>query len=240
MEISIWLITALSLLVGCWIQTALGFGMAVFAAPIMVMIEPSWVPAVITFTALLLSILNTWNQKQSLQVKHLLLPIVTRIPGTLIGAWLLLQLSVFWLQVCVSICVLLAVLVSYFGKQFPYTSKRLAFASFVSGITGTTTSIGGPPMALVMQHGEPKTVRANLSFFFVYSCSVSILAYAYLGLLTSEILFMSLSLIPVCLFGFVLGKKTQAYVDAGRFRPLLLILCSCAGIIALIGAIKEF
>ena len=240
MELSTWIITALSLLLGCWIQTALGFGMAVFAAPILVMVEPLWVPAVITFTALLLSILNTWDQKHSLQAKQLYIPMLTRIPGTLIGAWLLMQLTIFWLQVCVAICVLLAVLVSYFGKQFPYTPTRLAIASFVSGITGTTTSIGGPPMALVMQHGDPKTVRANLSFFFVYSCSVSIAAYAYMGLLTDTILLVSLSLIPVCIIGFILGKKTQPYVDAGRFRPLLLTLCACAGLIALFGAIKSF
>ena len=34
MDMLTWSIAAISLLVGCWVQTALGFGMAVIAAPI--------------------------------------------------------------------------------------------------------------------------------------------------------------------------------------------------------------
>jgi hypothetical protein len=139
----------------------------------------------------------------------------------------------------VAACVLLAVTISYLGKQFPYTPKRLAFASFVSGITGTTTSIGGPPMALVMQHGEPQAIRANLSLYFTYSCMVSLIAYGYMGFLKSSILIDCFSFIPVCLLGFVAGIKARVYVDGGRFRPLLLILCGISGSIALLGSLSQ-
>lgn len=211
--------------------------MAVIAAPIIVLINPSWVPIVLTFVALVLSIMNTWDQRSSLELRELIVPFITRIPGTLVGVWLLLQLSIFWLQICVSVCVLLAVLISYYGKQFDYTPSRLGVAAFVSGIMGTTTSIGGPPMALVMQHGKAATVRANLSIYFAYSCALSLLTYWASGLMTSSLVYSSLSFIPVCIVGFVFGKKARSYVDAGRFRPLLLILCGLAGIIALAGAI---
>lgn len=240
MDIYIWSIAALSLLLGCWIQTALGFGMAVIAAPIIVIFKPEWVPVVITITALVLSIANTWDQREFVQAKSLALPFVSRIPGTILGAWLLSQLNVFWMQISVAVCVFLAVIISYFGKQFSYTPKRLAIAAFASGITGTTTSIGGPPMALVMQHGDPKTVRANLSLYFSYSCIISLIAYAYMDLLNKNIFLNALSFLPVCLIGFFSGKKTQGYVDAGRFRPLLLILCSVSACIAVVGAFLRY
>jgi len=239
MDMMIWGIAALSLLVGCWVQTALGFGMAVIAAPIIVIFKPEWVPVVLTMTALVLSFLNTWDQREHLQTKSLITPFISRIPGTLLGAWLLLQLDTIWLQFSVAACVLLAVVISYIGKQFSYTPKRLAFAAFISGITGTTTSIGGPPMALVMQYGNPKTVRANLSFYFSYSCIISLIAYAFMGLITESILYACLSFMPVCLLGFISGIKARSFVDAGRFRPLLLILCSIAGVIALLGAVRQ-
>jgi len=235
----IWGAAALSLLIGCWVQTALGFGMAVIAAPIIVLFKPEWVPVVLTMTALVLSLLNTWNQREHLETQHLSASFLSRIPGTLIGAWLLMRLDTTWLQFSVATCVLLAVVISYLGKQFPYTPKRLAFASFVSGITGTTTSIGGPPMALVMQHGESQAIRANLSLYFSYSCTISLIAYGYMGLLTSSMLITCISFIPVCLLGFVGGIKARAYVDGGRFRPLLLILCAISGSIALIGALSQ-
>lgn len=236
MDLLTWGLAAFSLLVGCWVQTALGFGMAVIAAPIIVLLNPLWVPVVLTIIALVLSIFNTWNQRSDLEPKELVVPFLTRIPGTILGAWLLLQLNVFWLQISVAICVLLAVLISYFGKQFDYTPTRLGVAAFVSGIMGTTTSIGGPPMALVMQHGKSTTVRANLSLYFGYSCTLSLIGYALTGLINQEILLASLSFIPVCVIGFIFGIKARAFVDAGRFRPLLLILCSTAGSFALVGA----
>ncbi len=210
--------------------------MAVVAAPILILLNPLWVPIPITVVALILSIFNTWNQREFLELKELVLPFITRIPGTIAGAWLLMQLSVFWLQVFVSLCVLIAVMISYYGKQFQYTPARLGVAAFVSGIMGTTTSIGGPPMALVMQHGRPNTVRANLSLYFTYSCSISLISYAYIGILNEEILLTSLSFMPVAVIGFLTGIKARNYVDQGRFRPLLLGLCSVAGVFALAGA----
>ena len=235
----VWSIAALSLLIGCWIQTALGFGMAVIAAPIIVLFKPEWVPVVLTMTALFLSLLNTWDQREHLETQYLSASFISRIPGTFLGAWLLMQLDTAWLQLLVAAFVLLAVVISYLGKQFTYTPKRLAFASFISGITGTTTSIGGPPMAIVMQHGAHQTIRANLSLYFSYSCIVSLIAYGYMGLLTHSILIIGVSFIPVCLFGFIGGIKARTYVDGGLFRPLLLILCCISGSIALIGALIQ-
>lgn len=210
--------------------------MAVIAAPIIVLLNPLWVPVVLTIMALALSILNTWNQRSALELRELIVPFITRIPGTMLGAWLLLQLNVFWLQISVALCVFLAVVISYFGKQFDYTPARLGWAAFVSGIMGTTTSIGGPPMALVMQHGNATTVRANLSLYFGYSCTLSLIGYSLTGLLNESLLMASLSFLPVCLIGFVFGIRARAFVDAGRFRPLLLILCGSASIVAFVGA----
>ncbi len=235
----IWLLTGLSLLLGCWLQTAMGFGMAVVAAPIIVLLKPEWVPVLLTVNALVLSIFNTSNQRQHLQLRRMLLPLATRLPGTVIGAWLLLQLNVFWLQICVAGAVLFAVFISLFGRQFDYTPARLGTAAFISGIMGTTTSVGGPPMALVMQHGAPPTIRANLSLFFAYSCTISLISYHATGLLNARLLLESLVFVPVCLLGFYLGIRSRGFVDAGRFRPMLLILCGTAGGFALAGALAN-
>jgi hypothetical protein len=227
------------LLLGSWLQTALGFGLAVLAAPVIVMIEPGWVPVMLTMTALVLSLLNGWDQRSSIELKELMVPLLTRIPGTVLGVWLLLQLNAFWLQIFVACTVLLAVFASYIGPQFGYTPGRLGFAAFISGITGTTTSIGGPPMALVMQHGAPRTVRANLAVFFAYSCILSIIGYAVVGILSWHLLLISISFLPLVLIGFIGGKRARGYVDAGRFRPLLLWLCGSAGLFALVGTLSR-
>lgn len=235
-----WWVAAGVLLAGCWIQTALGFGMAVLAAPVIVLVEPSWVPMVLTVVALMLSIFNTWDQRQHFQWDLMRWPMLTRIPGTILGAWLLSLLSAAWLQILVACCVLVAVVVSFLGRRaFTPRKSHMGWAGFTSGLMGTTTSIGGPPMALVMQHGDPRHVRANLSAYFLYSCTLSLISYFWLGLMPVELVVTSLSLLPISLLGFYLGIKARPFVDGGRFRPLLLLLCSLAGLAALLGALKR-
>lgn len=231
-----WWLAALALAAGCLIQTALGFGMAVLAAPIIVLVRPEWVPVVLTVTALSLSLMNVWHLRRGIQARAMMAPILTRIPGTLVGAWILVQLPVQALQILVALSVLVAVLVSAFGRAFEATPTRLGLAGFVSGIMGTTTSIGGPPMALVMQHGPAGTTRANLALYFTYSCVLSLVSYQFAGLLTPQLWLESLSFVPAALLGFALGRLGQAWVD-DRFRPLLLILCSLSACLALGGAL---
>jgi uncharacterized membrane protein YfcA len=231
-----WVIAALALLVGSAVQTAIGFGLAVIAAPIIVLFKPEWVPATLTMVALVLSIQNTWNQRSGLEVKLIAPAMISRLPGTVIGAWILLIIPVQMLQVLVSSMVFVAIFVTLFAKPFKATKANLGIAGFVSGISGTTTSIGGPPMALVMQHGSSHTTRANLSLYFTFSCLTSLLSYKVVGLLDSTLWVAGLSFIPVAYVGFFIGKKLRRWVD-DRFRVILLSLCSVSAIIALYGAV---
>lgn len=227
------------LFLGCWLQSAVGFGMAVVAAPVIVLIRPEWVPFVLVITALPLCLINTWNQREGLRPRVMIVPMLTRIPGTVIGTWILLHLNTVWLQIAVSVSVLLAVLVSVRSVHFETTPYRLGWAGAVGGFMGTTTSIGGPPMALVMQHGSPLSVRANLSLYFSFSVLTSIVAYAVAGMLDSHILLVSLSFLPCPLLGFALGVRSRAYVDKGKFRHALLGICSLSALVTLGGALLK-
>lgn len=211
--------------------------MAILAAPVIVATKPEWVPVVLSATALILSLINIYDLRKYIEFSSLRIAFITRIPGTFVGAALLSQLSLSSLQLLVAATVLLAVILSLIGKQFHYTPTRLAMASFVSGITGTSTSIGGPPMALVMQHGDPKHIRANLALYFGYSCIISLISYALIDRLSLTLIWVSLSFAPVCIAGFILGKRWRGQLDAKRFRPALLFICGVAGLFTLVRAL---
>ena len=161
---------------------------------------------------------------------------LARIPGTILGTWLLVVMSLQHLQIAVALMVMVSVLVTMRLKPFPATSTNLGIAGFVSGVTGTTTSIGGPPIALVMQHSSGATARANLSLFFVYSCIISIAGYHIAGLMTLHTWLVGFSLVPMAFIGFWLGKRIQKFVD-NRFRPILLIMCTLSAMTALGNAV---
>ena len=233
---NVWFIAAAALFVGAWVQTAIGFGLAIVSAPIIVFVSPLWVPVVLTVSALCLSAINAWNQRAHLHTSAMVVPMVTRIPGTILGVWLLSQISLQLLQIIVSITVLFAVVVTYWSPRYPANRFNLGIAGAISGLTGATTSIGGPPMAIVMQHGDPRETRANLSLYFTYSCILSLIGYHWIGILHTELIVESLSFLPVMLLGYVIGKKTRYLINAERFRAILMLLCLIAGLGALFGA----
>ncbi|PCK08417.1 MAG: hypothetical protein COA42_09305 [Alteromonadaceae bacterium] len=236
----IWVALALCMFLGCMVQTAMGFGAAVVVAPVMVLLKPEWVPYIITVNVLFISLFISWRSRDALQIRELAPAFIARIPGAALGAWLLLQVDVVMLQLIVALSVLLAVAVSLFNKQFESTPTRLGAAAFVSGVLGTATAIGGPPMALVMQHGSPDTVRANLALYFAYSCVIGLLSYYFSGLLDVNLLIDSAGFLPVSLAGVIAGRKLRGFVDAGRFRSMLLLLCTASGLVALVGAIAKW
>lgn len=231
-----WWYCALALLVGCIVQTAVGFGLALVSAPVIVMIKPEWVPYVLSMTALILSVKNAFNQRADIQWRVLMPAIFTRVPGTMVGTWILLSINLMWLQLMVAITVLLAIFVTARMKPFASTPLNMGVAGFCSGITGTTTSIGGPPMALVMQHSEGRHTRANLSIYFLYSSALSIMFYHGSGLMNDGLWLASLSMLPIAIIGFVVGKRLQKHVDK-RFRPLLLVICSASACAAIINVL---
>lgn len=235
---TIWLICALALFVGCTIQAAVGFGMALIAAPVLVIVKPEWVPYILTVAALFVSLSGAWQQRHAIQWRAMSAAFITRLPGTVVGTWLLVVMSVHSLQIAVSVMVLLTIFVTLLLKPFPTNAINLGVAGFLSGITGTTTSIGGPPIALVMQHGSAVTARANLSIFFVYSCLISLVGYQMAGLMDTTTWLVGASMIPVALTGFWAGKQLQRHVD-NRFRPILLIVCSLSASFALINALRN-
>lgn len=221
---------------GCAVQTALGFGLALIAAPLLVSWRPEWVPAVVTCAALMLSVINAVTLRAAIEWRRMLLPMLTRIPGTLLGAWLLSMLDARALQILVAATVLLGVGVSLAGRAFEATPLRLGLAGLASGFTGTTTSIGGPPMALVLQHGRAETIRANLSLYFTYSCVLSLASYRLIGRFDDALVVAGLGLLPGVLGGYALGRLGRRWADA-RFRPLLLALCTASAAVALFGAL---
>ena len=233
---TLWWLTAAALFLGCVVQTALGFGMAVVAAPIIVLYRPEWVPIILTIVALVLSLQNAWNQRSGIEWRFISPAMIGRLPGTFAGAWILTLLPVQLLQILVAGMVFVAIFVTAFAKPFPATMSNLSIAGFISGITGTTTSIGGPPIALVMQHGKGHNTRANLSIYFAYSCITSLISYQILGLMTANLWLTGLSFIPAAGLGYLLGKSARPWVDR-HYRPMLLMICSFSALIAFYGAV---
>ncbi|MDO6706571.1 sulfite exporter TauE/SafE family protein [Photobacterium sp. 1_MG-2023] len=233
MDTSTLIYCALALSAGCFVQSTVGFGMAIVAAPIIYFFEPRFVPGVVTFVGLVLALINMWQYRRMISFQGMSAAFIGRVPGTMVAGWIMLYISTEHLALVVGAGVLLAVLISLMKVRFKPTPKALFFAGFTSGLMGTTTSIGGPPMALVLQHAEAGKLRANLAVYFVFSCILSLIALSSTGHFSVWHFQQALLILPAPVLTTLLAYRVQRFIKTEWIRYALLILCTFAGMAAL-------
>jgi uncharacterized protein len=219
--------------IGSFIQSSIGFGLAIVAAPVLFLIDPLYVPAPITVSALTLSVANSYSHWRSISFRGLKFAILGRVPGTISGGLLLLWIDQRALALWLGLSVLVAVALSMSHIVFKANEKSLFCAGFLSGFMGTSTSIGGPPMALVMQHQENDFIRANLAAFFVVSCCMSLVMLTSIGRFGLEHIVISVPLMPATLAGYWVAMRTMHRISHENLRRFSLGLCAIAGLAAI-------
>jgi uncharacterized membrane protein YfcA len=215
--------------VGSFVQSSIGFGLAIVSAPFLFLLSPDYVPAPITLIALLLSLANAYRYRSNISLKGLGAAIVGRIPGTVAGGALLLWVDARSLSLWLGLTVLIAVAVSLLPVRIAPTTPRMLLAGFLSGFMGTSTAIGGPPLALLLQHEQANHIRANLSAFFIVSCVLSLVVQAYTGYMSWHHLSLTLPLIPAMCLGYWLATRYVERIANRHIRIASLCICSLSG-----------
>jgi uncharacterized membrane protein YfcA len=156
-----------------------------------------------------------------------------RVPGTLAGAAAVAVLSAHGLSMAFGLLLLLAVAMSASGWRLRPTPASLVGAGLLSGFMGTTTSIGGPPMALVYQDADGATIRGTLAAFLTVGISLSLLSLAAVGRFGVAEIRASLLLVPALLAGFIVSRWIAPWLDRRHTRTGVLGFSGAAAVVIL-------
>ena len=228
--IALVLVTVLVAGAAC-IQGAAGFGMALLAAPLLTLVDRSFAPAPLVLAVLPLSVLVARRDWAHLDRRGLAWAIGGRLPGVVLGAVAAAVLSEHTLALVLGLGVLAAVGLSMVTARLRPTPGTLVSAGFASGFMGTTTSIGGPPMALVYQRSDGPAFRSTLAIYFAAGALMSLTALAVAGRMGAHELRLGLLLWPGVILGFLLSRPLTRYLDEGRTRPMVLAISAAAALL---------
>jgi len=223
--------------IGASLQGTIGFGLGLISVPLLVLIDPVFVPGPILLAALVLNLLMFTREKHSIDPMGFKWAIFGRAIGAVLGASLLSVFPQKSLSLLFGSMVLLAVLLNITGLEFRVTPKNLFGAGSLSGFMSTTSSIGGVPMALIYQKHPGARLRATLSIVFIFGTLLSIgslVVIKHFGL--REIVAASV-LIPGILLSFTVSNRTSKIVDKGYVRPAVLIASSISSVAVLLRAL---
>lgn len=225
------------MLVGSFIQSTIGLGLGLFGAPLIALVEPSLVPTLLLLLAIPTStgvLVQEWRQ---IDWRVVAWALPARIPGTLLGVWLVTSFSHRVLGVVVGALVLVAVGLALRAVEVETTPAALVTAGFAAGTAGTAAAIGGPPMAIVLAHRPPRQVRGTLSLFFVAGSVMSALWFWIQGAMPTSSVHLTLLYLPVIAVAFAAGTWANRRIPRERFRMLVLALCALSALVLLVKSI---
>jgi uncharacterized protein len=159
------------------------------------------------------------------------------VPGTALGVAVVATISTRVLGIGVAVVVLLAVTLTVWMVRIPINRNTLLTAGVLSGIAGTATSIGGPPLALLYQRRSGPQVRATLAAYFVAGAALSLLGLGLAGQGSLVDLGVACVLVPCLLAGFVVAKPLRRHVDAGRTQAAVLTVCTASAVVLLVRSV---
>ena len=139
-----------------------------------------------------------------------------RLPGSVVGALLLVLLPERGLAILLALVVLGGVALTSFGWVPLPHRRNLVVAGAASGVLGTATSIGGPPMALVWQGNSGAELRSTMSCFFLVGSIISIAVLTVAGAVNSHTATLFAFLAPATVLGFLLSRVINRVLDRRR------------------------
>lgn len=224
------LIAIVAVIAGACLQGSLGFGLGLVAAPVLVLIDTRLVPGSLLCMGVPLTLLIAWREREALDFSGLRWAVMGRVPGSMLGSVAVVLLAERWLAGLFAVAVLLAVVLSVLGLSVQPTKRNLFAAGLASGLMGTATSVGGPPVALVYQRQSGPELRASLAAFMVFGASFSLLVLVIVGEFDRTDLGFAGLLVPGVLIGFFVSRWTNDILDRGYTRGAVLIFASASAV----------
>jgi uncharacterized membrane protein YfcA len=225
---------AIAVMLAAALQASIGFGMGMLAAPVVALVDPGLIPGTLIILAVVVTLMVVLTERQHIDLGGTGWALAGRVPGTIAGALLVAAMPERWLVLMLAGVVLLGVVLTSAGWRPAPDRPNLVMAGATSGLLGTATSIGGPPMALVWQGKQGPGYRGTISGFFLVGSAFSVLALAVTGSIDHAILVAVVLLIPAPVVGFGLSRLINRYLSPVRLRWTA-IGVSCFGALLLIG-----
>lgn len=235
-SISLWqyVLAILVVAVGAMIQGSLGFGLGLVSAPALALIDATFIPGPLLLVGVAVTLTVFLRERGAVDWKGMKWAIFGRVVGTIAGGWAVVAFSKDAVIVLVAVLVLAGVLMTSIGWKIKTNRITLSTAGIVSGVMGTLTSVGGPPMALVYQRETAQKLRATLAGFFLVGATFSLLTLAVSGGMSQHDFALGALMLPGYVIGMIANRWASKFLDKGYSRVAVLTFSALSSVVLLL------
>ena len=204
------------------LRSALGFGEALIAVPLLAFVLPVKVAApiavLISITVAAVVVAQDWRHVHVRSAAHLVLSTVVGIP---FGLLLLRSVSEPLVKGALGVLIAgFAVFALRSRRSFELTDDRHAWLFGVSaGVLGGAYGMNGPPLVVygALRRWSPEHFRATLQGYFLPASVIGMIGYWAAGLWTAGVTRYYLISLPTALTAIGLGRVINRRFDPRRF-----------------------
>ena len=235
-SISLWqyVLAIFVVAVGAMIQGSLGFGLGLVSAPALALIDAAFIPGPLLLVGVAVTLTVFLRERGAVDWKGMKWAIFGRGVGTIAGGWAVVAFSKDAVIVLVAVLVLAGVLMTSIGWKIKTNRITLSTAGIVSGVMGTLTSVGGPPMALVYQRETAQKLRATLAGFFLVGATFSLLTLAVSGGMSQHDFALGALMLPGYVIGMIANRWASKFLDKGYSRVAVLTFSALSSVVLLL------
>jgi len=237
-SLDFYLIILFLIILGAITQSAIGIGFGI-PAGILVLLEPSMVPSCIILMGSFLALSNAMLSYKDIIKVDLIYSFTGRVIGSILAMPLIfLTLGTDYYLIVFGVLLLIATYLSAKKWNIVATKKNITIAGTASGIMGTLTGIGGPPMAIVYQNSSAPKVVATLNMFFGIGALFSVLLFVYFDLINLPEVMKSIYLSPGLIIGTYIGRRgiVREFVNR-NLKNLIIAVCFISALVIILNAI---
>lgn len=224
------LLMSLVVCMAAMIQAALGMGYGMAAAPLLALINPAFVPVPTIMIGMITSTAGAWSERQTIRWREVWIATAGRLTGIVL-ACLAISVAIDESRFILVFGLFIGVAVVLSASRWRLTmSKSTLYAmGSLSGLMGTITGVGAPPMALIYSSRSAESARPTLAATFSLGCGFSVLGLTLVGWVGPLQLLLCASMLPAMVIGTLIGRRATGFA-ANRYRPALLSIAGVAAI----------
>lgn len=218
---------------GACLQGVGGLGFSMFCAPVALLVFPELVPGPILALGCPLALLAGLREFRAIEWGTAGYTLVGRAVGAALATAVLQVLAGPTLSILFALLILTGVYLSVRGWEVATSPASSTAAGVASGLMGTITSAGAPPLAIAMQNLPPAPLRATLGCVFFAGSVMSLLALGAAGKTDLQQLLVGVLLLPWMVAGFVASGPLARRMSRTGVRKVLLSLATVSALAVL-------
>jgi uncharacterized protein len=219
---SMYVVIGVTVLIAAFVQGSTGLGFALISGPVVGMVAPRLLPVFLLIQMIPLNAYVTWRERHALDGAGTTWISIGRFVGTFGGLGVLFLVTEQQLSLLIGVSTVLAVLMTVLAPSFEPGRGAFLTAGLVTGVTETSTGVGGPPLALVYQHRPAPVLRSSVAACFLIGEVISVAILAASGNISPDQLRTAFLLLPAVVVGALLSRLVHHRLDGRMMRYLVL------------------